>query len=81
MHFGKESNLCIELKLSISLSFSKPIISLKIFNYENKSNSSRSNKLSCLEDFSIFKHFSFKNVQSRDCNFLTPHKKKYLHIF
>ena len=47
--------------MSIDLSFSKPIISRKIFNYEIKSNPSISNKLSCFKDFSSFKHFSFKN--------------------
>ena len=62
--------------MSIGLSFSKPIISLKIFNYENKSNSSLSNKLSCFKYFSRFKHFSFKNVQSSDFNFLTLCKKQ-----
>ena len=41
--------------MSISLSLYKPIISLKIINYENKSNSSRYNKLSCFKYFlSIF---------------------------
>jgi len=40
--------------MSIGLSLSNPIISLEIFNYENKSKPSRSNKLSC------FKYFSFK---------------------
>jgi len=62
--------------MSIGLSFSKHIISLKIFNYGNKSNSSLSNKLSCFKDFSKFKHFSFKNVQSSDFNFLTLDKKQ-----
>ena len=46
--------------MSIGLSFSKPIISFKIFNCENKSNSLISNKLSCFKDFSRFKHFSLK---------------------
>ena len=46
----------------IDLSFFKPIIFLKIFNYKNKSNPSISNKLSCFIDFSRFKHFSFKTV-------------------
>ena len=40
--------------MSIGLLFSNPIISFKIFNFENKSKPSRSNKLSC------FKYFSFK---------------------
>lgn len=47
--------------MSIGLSFSKQIISLRIFNYEIKSNPSISNKLSCFKDFLSFKHFSFKN--------------------
>ena len=46
--------------MSIDLSFSKSIISLKIFNYENKLNSSLSNKLSCFKDISRFKHFFVK---------------------
>jgi len=52
--------------MSISLSFFKPIVYLKIFNSENKSNPSISNKLSRFKYFSMFKHFSFKNVQSSD---------------
>ena len=43
--------------MSIGLSFFKPIISFKIFNFENKLNSSISNKLSYFKDFSRFKHF------------------------
>jgi len=61
--------------MSICLSFSKSIIYFKIFNSENKSNSSISNKLSCFKDFSKFKHFSFKNEQSNDFSLLTLHKK------
>ena len=45
--------------MSVGLSSSKPIIFLKIFNSENKSNSSIFNKLSCFKYFSMFKHFSF----------------------
>jgi len=68
--------------MSIGLSFFKPIISLKIFNYENKSNPSISKKLSCFKDFSRFKHFSLRKVQSTDFSFLTLNKKhKYLHMF
>ena len=52
----------------IGLLFSKPIIFLKIFNSKNKLNLSISNKLSYFKDFSRFKHFSFKNVQSSDFN-------------
>ena len=44
----------------IGLSFFKPRISLKIFNFEIKSNPSIS-KLSCFQDFSRFKHLSFIN--------------------
>ena len=51
--------------MSIGLSFSKPIIFLKIFNYEIKSNPSIYNKLLCFKDFSKFKHLK---------------KMKYLHI-
>ena len=47
--------------MSIGLSFSKLVIFLKIFNYEIKSNSSMSNKLSCFKHFSRFKLFFFKN--------------------
>ena len=61
--------------MSIDLSFSKPIIFLKIFNFENKSNPSISNKLSCFKDFSRLKYFSFKNIQSNDYNLLTVNKK------
>ena len=46
--------------MSIHLSFSKPIISLKIFNFEIKLNSSISNKLSCFKNFSSFNHFFFQ---------------------
>ena len=46
--------------MSIGLSFFKPIISLKIFNYENKSNSSLSNKLLCFKDFSRLNIFVLK---------------------
>jgi len=51
--------------MSIGLLFSKPVISLKIFNYENKSNLSLPNKLSCFKDFQSLSIFSFKSVQSR----------------
>ena len=37
--------------MSIDLSFSNPIISFKIFNSENKSKPSKSNKLSCFKYF------------------------------
>ena len=37
--------------MSIGLSFSKPIICLKIFNFEIKSNPSISKELSCFTDF------------------------------
>ena len=53
----------------IGLSFSKLIISLKIFNSANKLNPSISNRLLCFKDFSMFKHFSFTNTQSSDFNF------------
>jgi len=65
--------------MSIGLSFSKSIIFLKIFNFENKSNPSIS-ELSYFKHFSRFKIFSFKN--DSDFNFLTLNKKqKYLYIF
>jgi len=49
----------------IGLSFSKPI----------KSNPSLFNTLSCFKEFSMCKHFSLKNVQCSDFNFLTLNKK------
>jgi len=67
--------------MTIGLSFSKPIISLKIFNQENKSNPSLSNKLSHFKDFSTFKHFSFENLQSSDFYFLTLHKKQKIYSY
>ena len=49
--------------MSIGLSFSNPIISIKIFISENKSNSSRSNKLSCFKYFSLKEDsFVFSNL-------------------
>jgi len=48
--------------MSIDLSFFKLIISLKMFNYENKSNPSLSNKLSCFKDVARFKHFFFQKM-------------------
>ena len=54
--------------MSIGLSFSNPIISFKIFNFENKSKPSRSNKLSCFKYFSRFKHFSFKSTHPNNFN-------------
>ena len=61
--------------MSISLSFSNLIISFKIFNSENKSKPSRSNKLSCFKDFSRFKHFCFKSTQPNNFKFLILNKK------
>ena len=61
--------------MSIDLLFSNPIISFKIFNSENKSNPSTSNKLLFFKDFSRFRHFSYKSVQSSNFNFLTLNKK------
>ena len=43
--------------MSIGLPFSNPIISFKIFNSENKSKPSKSNKLSC------FKYFQGLGIQ------------------
>ena len=61
--------------MSICLLFSNFIISFKIFNYENKSKLSRSNKLSC------FKYFS-KIYNLMTLIFNTKLKiKNYLHIF
>ena len=51
--------------MSIGLSFSNPIISFKILNFENKSKPSRSNKLSCFkyflikEDSPVFSNYFF----------------------
>jgi len=61
--------------MSIDLLFFKPIISMKIFNHESKSNPLISNILSCFKVFSKFKHFSFQIVQSSDFNFLILNKK------
>jgi len=61
-----------------NLSFFKPIISLKICNFENKS---ISNKLSYFKDFSRFKYFSLKNVKFSDFNFLALNKKNILLYF
>ena len=54
--------------MSIGLSFFKPIIFFKIFNYKIKPNSSISKELSCFKDFSRFKHFFFKNEISTHRN-------------
>ena len=61
--------------MSIGLLFSNPIISFKIFNSENKSKPSRSNKLSCFKYFSRFKLFSFKSTQHNNFKFLILNKK------
>ena len=49
--------------------------SYKIFNSKNKSKRSRSNKFSYFKYFSKFRHFSFKNTQPNDFNFLILNKK------
>jgi len=59
----------------IDLSFFNLTISFKIFNSENKSKPSKSNKLSCLKYFSRFKHFSFKSTQPNNLKFLILNKK------
>ena len=61
--------------MSIGLSFFNPIISFKIFNSENKSKPSRSNKSSRFKYFSRFKHFSFKSTQPNNFKFLILNKK------
>jgi len=68
--FRKESHFFISVRMSICLSLFKFKIFLKLSNYENKLNSSISNKLSCFKDHSRLKHFSFKSVQCNDFNFV-----------
>ena len=67
--------------MSIDLLFSNPIISFKIFDSENKSKPSRSNKLSCFKYFSRFKHFSFKSIQLNYFNFLILNKKSKIYLY